>query len=94
MSPNHQAFGNINQQSFKKWAASISPDVVEFINGMFNGVTIEQIRYRGCLGIQKLCRANKDIFLKTVRLCNENKVYIFKSCNDIFKHLITIPFTL
>ena len=90
MPPNHQAYGGINQQSFKKWAASISPDLVEFMNGMYNGVIIEQIRYRGCLGLQKLCRANKDIFLKAIQLCNENKVYTFKACNDIFKQLINI----
>lgn len=90
MPPNHQAYNNINQQSFKKWAKSISPDVEEFMNGMYNGVTIEQIRYRGCLGLQKLCKANKKIFLQAVKLCNENKTYSFKACNDIFKYLLTI----
>ncbi len=39
--PNHQAYGQINQQSFKKWASTISPEVVEFMNGMYNGVKVE-----------------------------------------------------
>ena len=90
MPPNHQAYGQINQQSFKKWASTISPEVVEFMNGMYNGVKVEQIRYRGCLGLQKLCRSNKDAFIHSVKLCNENKVYTFKTCNDIFKELIKI----
>lgn len=91
MPPNHQAYGSINQQTFKKWASSISPDVLEFMNGMYNGVNIEQIRYRGCLGLQKLCRANKDIFIKAIKLCNENKAYTFTACNNVFKQLIKIP---
>lgn len=90
MPPNHQAYNGINQQSFKKWAKTISDDVVEFMNGMFNGVTIEQIRYRGCLGLQKLCRANKNVFIEAIKLCNENKTYSFKACNEIFKHLLCI----
>ena len=88
MPPNHQAYNQINQYTFKKWAAGISKDVVEFINGMFNGVNIEEIRYRGCLGLQKLSRTNKSVFLKSIKLCNENKIYTFRACNDIFKELI------
>ena len=88
MPPNHQAYNQINQQTFKKWAASISKDLVEFMNGMYNGVKIEETKYRGCLGLQKLSRANKVVFLKSIKLCNENKIYTFRACNDIFKELI------
>jgi len=77
MPSHHKAFVNINQQSFKKWAASISPDVVEFMNGMYNGVKVEETKYRGCMGLQKLYRANNDVFLQSIKLCNENKVYTF-----------------
>lgn len=57
---------------------------------MYNSVKVEQIRYRGCLGLQKLCRPNKDAFIHSIKLCNKNKVYTFKACNNIFKELIKL----
>lgn len=94
MPEKHQAYKNINQQSFKRWASSISPEVLEFVNGMFNGVIIEQIRYRGCLGLQKLSRSNLNVFLEAIKICLENKVYTFKACNDVYKELIKKPQTI
>lgn len=91
MPEKHQAYNNINQQTFKTWAASISPDVLEFVNGMFNGVNIEQIRYRGCLGLQKLSRSNLKLFLEAIKICLENKTYSFQSCNSVFKALLKKP---
>ena len=88
MPEKHQAYGNINQQTFKKWASSISPDVLEFVNGLFHGVNVEQIRYRSCLGLQKLSRSNLDVFLKAVKLCNESQNYSYKTCNEIYKQLL------
>lgn len=41
MPEKHQAYNNMNQHTFKKLAKSISPDVLKFINGMFNGVNVE-----------------------------------------------------
>ena len=81
----------MNQHTFKRWAKSISPDVLEFINGMFNGVNVEQIRYRACLSLQKLSGSNLNAFLEAIKICNESKVYTFKACNDIFKELIKKP---
>ena len=91
MPEKHQAYNNMNQHTFKRWAKSISPDVLEFINGMFNGVNVEQIRYRACLSLQKLSGSNLNAFLEAIKICNESKVYTFKACNDIFKELIKKP---
>lgn len=93
MPDKHKAYNNINQQTFKKWASSISPDLLEFMNGMFNGVNVEQVKYRGCLGIQKLSRTNLDVLLESVRYCNKNKIYSFKAVNEVFKKIISKPKT-
>ena len=91
MPEKHQAYHKINQHSFKNWASSVSPDVLEFVTGLFNGVKIEQTKYRACLGIQKLSRTNLDVFLEAIKLCNEHQAYSFTACNEIFKRLLKNP---
>lgn len=91
MPKNHQTYNKYNQTYFKTWAKTVSNDVYLFVCGLFNGVIVEEIRYRACLGLMNLARSNKKILIDAVTLCNENQTYSFHTCNEIFKRLLKAP---